>query len=284
MFQPDLLKNKTILITGGGTGLGKSMAARFGELGANLIISSRKQEVLEQAAEELRETGAEVFPFSCDVRNPLEIDKLLQQSKSKFDSIDALVNNAAGNFISPTENLTENAFKVVVDIVLLGTFNMTLAIGKEMIKQGHGTILNIVTTYAWTGSGYVVPSAAAKAGVLAITRSLAVEWAKYGIRTNAIAPGPFPTEGAWKRLAPPGFGIERKLKNRIPLKRFGKHEELANLASYLLSEGSGYINGEVVTIDGGEWLKGAGEFNELDRVPKTAWKIMEKLRKRSKRK
>ena len=284
MFQPDLLKNKTILITGGGTGLGKSMAARFGELGANLIISSRKQEVLEQAAEELRETGAEVFPFSCDVRNPLEIDKLLQQSKSKFDSIDALVNNAAGNFISPTENLTENAFKVVVDIVLLGTFNMTLAIGKEMIKQGHGNILNIVTTYAWTGSGYVVPSAAAKAGVLAITRSLAVEWAKYGIRTNAIAPGPFPTEGAWKRLAPPGFGIERKLKNRIPLKRFGKHEELANLASYLLSEGSGYINGEVVTIDGGEWLKGAGEFNELDRVPKTAWKIMEKLRKRSKRK
>ena len=282
MFQPDLLKNKTILITGGGTGLGKSMAARFGELGANLIISSRKQEVLEQAAEELRETGAEVFPFSCDVRNPLEIDKLLQQSKSKFDSIDALVNNAAGNFISPTENLTENAFKVVVDIVLLGTFNMTLAIGKEMIKQGHGNILNIVTTYAWTGSGYVVPSAAAKAGVLAITRSLAVEWAKYGIRTNAIAPGPFPTEGAWKRLAPPGFGIERKLKNRIPLKRFGKHEELANLASYLLSEGSGYINGEVVTIDGGEWLKGAGEFNELDRVPKTAWKIIEKLRKRSK--
>ena len=284
MFQPDLLKNKTILITGGGTGLGKSMAARFGELGANLIISSRKQEVLEQAAEELRETGAEVFPFSCDVRNPLEIDKLLQQSKSKFDSIDALVNNAAGNFISPTENLTENAFKVVVDIVLLGTFNMTLAIGKEMIKQGHGTILNIVTTYAWTGSGYVVPSAAAKAGVLAITRSLAVEWAKYGIRTNAIAPGPFPTEGAWKRLAPRWFGIERKLKNRIPLKRFGKHEELANLASYLLSEGSGYINGEVVTIDGGEWLKGAGEFNELDRVPKTAWKIMEKLRKRSKEK
>ena len=284
MFQPDLLKNKTILITGGGTGLGKSMAARFGELGANLIISSRKQEVLEQAAEELRETGAEVFPFSCDVRNPLEIDKLLQQSKSKFDSIDALVNNAAGNFISPTENLTENAFKVVVDIVLLGTFNMTLAIGKEMIKQGHGNILNIVTTYAWTGSGYVVPSAAAKAGVLAITRSLAVEWAKYGIRTNAIAPGPFPTEGAWKRLAPTGFGIERKLKNRIPLKRFGKHEELANLASYLLSEGSGYINGEVVTIDGGEWLKGAGEFNELDRVPKTAWKIMEKLRKRSKKK
>ena len=284
MFQPDLLKNKTILITGGGTGLGKSMATRFGELGANLIISSRKQEVLDQAAEELRQTGAKVFPFSCDVRNPLEIDELLKQIKSRFDRIDALVNNAAGNFISPTENLTEKAFKVVVDIVLLGTFNMTLAVGKEMISQGSGTILNIVTTYAWTGSGYVVPSAAAKAGVLAISRSLAVEWAKYGIRTNAIAPGPFPTEGAWKRLAPPGLGFEKKMKNRIPLKRFGKHQELADLASYLLSDGSGYINGEVVTIDGGEWLKGAGEFNDLDRLPKTAWKIMEKLRTKSKKK
>ncbi len=284
MFQPDLLKNKTILITGGGTGLGKSMATRFGELGANLIISSRKQEVLDQAAEELRQTGAKVFPFSCDVRNPLEIDELLKQTKSRFDRIDALVNNAAGNFISPTENLTEKAFKVVVDIVLLGTFNMTLAVGKEMISQGSGTILNIVTTYAWTGSGYVVPSAAAKAGVLAVSRSLAVEWAKYGIRTNAIAPGPFPTEGAWKRLVPPGFGFEKKMKNRIPLKRFGKHQELADLASYLLSDGSGYINGEVVTIDGGEWLKGAGEFNDLDRLPKTAWKIMEKLRTKSKKK
>ncbi len=284
MFQPDLLKNKTILITGGGTGLGKSMATRFGELGANLIISSRKQEVLDQVAEELRQTGAKVFPFSCDVRNPLEIDELLKQTKSKFDRIDALVNNAAGNFISPTENLTEKAFKVVVDIVLLGTFNMTLAVGKEMISQGNGTILNIVTTYAWTGSGYVVPSAAAKAGVLAVSRSLAVEWAKYGIRTNAIAPGPFPTEGAWKRLVPPGLGFEKKMKNRIPLKRFGKHQELADLASYLLSDGSGYINGEVVTIDGGEWLKGAGEFNDLDRLPKTAWKIMEKLRTKSKKK
>jgi len=284
MFQPDLLKNKTILITGGGTGLGKSMATRFGELGANLIISSRKQEVLDQAAEELRQTGAKVFPFSCDVRNPLEIDELLKQTKSRFDRIDALVNNAAGNFISPTENLTEKAFKVVVDIVLLGTFNMTLAVGKEMISQGSGTILNIVTTYAWTGSGYVVPSAAAKAGVLAVSRSLAVEWAKYGIRTNAIAPRPFPTEGDWKRLVPPGFGFEKKMKNRIPLKRFGKHQELADLASYLLSDGSGYINGEVVTIDGGEWLKGAGEFNDLDRLPKTAWKIMEKLRTKSKKK
>ena len=152
-----------------------------------------------------------------------------------------------------------------------------------MIKQKSGNILNIVTTYAWTGSGYVVPSASAKAGVLAMTRSLAVEWAKYNIRTNAIAPGPFITEGAWKRLAPPGFNIKKKLKNRIPLKRFGEHIELANLATYLISEQSGYINGEVVTIDGGEWLKGAGQFNDLDKLPKALWKTMKKIRTRSKK-
>jgi len=145
-----------------------------------------------------------------------------------------------------------------------------------MIKAKNGTVLNIVTTYAWTGSGYVVPSAAAKAGVLAITKSLAVEWAKYGIRHVAIAPGPFPTKGAWKRLAPPGIGIEKKMRDRIPLRRFGEHIELANLAAFLVSENASYINGEVVTIDGGEWLKGAGEFNDLDKVPKLAWKAISK--------
>ena len=279
MFEKDLLKNKTIIVTGGGTGLGKSMANRFGELGANLVIASRKDDVLKTAAEDLRKTGAEVEWSVCDVRNPGDVAELVSFTKERFGTIDILLNNAAGNFICPTEKLTEGGFKVVVDIVLNGTFNCTLAVGKEMIEQGKGTMLNIVTTYAWTGSGYVVPSAAAKAGVLAITRSLAVEWAKYGIRTNAIAPGPFPTEGAWSRLAPPGLGIEKALKNRIPLKRFGEHGELANLASYLVSDQAAYINGEVVTIDGGEWLKGAGEFNELDKVPKLAWKAMSAFRK-----
>ena len=276
MFQKDLLNNKTIIITGGGTGLGKSMAMRFGELGANLVITSRKQEILDEAAVELRETGAEVLPIACDVRKPNEVQGVVDETINKFGKIDILVNNAAGNFISPTELLTPGGFKVVVDIVLNGTFNFTQAVGKEMIKAKNGTVLNIVTTYAWTGSGYVVPSAAAKAGVLAITKSLAVEWAKYGIRHVAIAPGPFPTKGAWKRLAPPGFGVEKKMKERIPLKRFGEHIELANLAAYLVSDEAGYINGDVITIDGGEWLKGAGEFNELEKIPKLMWKAISK--------
>lgn len=276
MFEKGLLEQKTIIITGGGTGLGKSMAQRFGELGANLIITSRKQDVLDGTAVELRETGAQVLPIACDVRKPLEVQNVVDETINKFGGIDILVNNAAGNFISPTEMLSPGGFKVIVDIVLNGTFNFTQAVGKEMMKAKTGTILNIVTTYAWTGSGYVVPSAAAKAGVLAITRSLAVEWAKYGIRHVAIAPGPFPTKGAWKRLAPPGLGIEKKMRDRIPLKRFGEHIELANLAAYLVSDGASYINGDVITIDGGEWLKGAGQFNELEKVPKLVWKAISK--------
>lgn len=283
MFEKELLKGKTIIVTGGGTGLGNSMATRFGELGANLVITSRKQDVLDVAAIDLRKTGAQVLPIASDVRKPAEVQDVVDKTIENFGKIDILINNAAGNFISPTEMLSPGGFKVVVDIVLNGTFNFTQAVGKEMIKAKAGTVLNIVTTYAWTGSGYVVPSAAAKAGVLAMTRSLAVEWAKYGIRHVAIAPGPFPTKGAWKRLAPPGFGIEKKMKERIPLKRFGEHIELANLASYLVSDEAGYINGEVITIDGGEWLKGAGEFNDLDKVPKMAWKAISK-KVRSKKK
>lgn len=278
MFTKELLKKKIIIITGGGTGLGKSMAQRFGELGANLVISSRKLEVLEETAEELRTSGANVLPLQCDVRKPDEVEEMISRAVGEFGAVDVLVNNAAGNFISPTERLSPGGFKVIVDIVLNGTFNCTLSAGKEMIKSGGGVILNIITTYAWTGSGYVVPSACAKAGVLAMTRSLAVEWAKYGIRTNAIAPGPFPTEGAWKRLVVPGLGIENKMKKRIPLKRFGEQRELADLATFLISDGAGYINGEVVTIDGGEWLKGAGQFNDLDKVPSSAWKLISKRR------
>ena len=283
MFKKDILKNKVILITGGGTGLGKSMAMRFAELGASLVIASRRKDVISKTTSQIKEIGSEALGLQCDVRDMDQVQLMINDTLNHFDKIDILINNAAGNFISPTEMLTPGGFKAVVDIVLIGSFNCTLAAGKEMIKQKNGNILNIVTTYAWTGSGYVVPSASAKAGVLAMTRSLAVEWAKYNIRTNAIAPGPFMTEGAWKRLAPPGLNIKKKLKDRIPLKRFGDHIELANLATYLISDQSGYINGEVVTIDGGEWLKGAGQFNDLDKLPNALWKTMRTIRKRSKK-
>ena len=284
MFEIDLLKGKTIIITGGGTGLGKSMAVRFAELGANLVLTSRRQDVLDETSAEIKQaTGAKILTVAADIRSPEQVANMVAQSVSRFKKIDGLLNNAAGNFISPTEKLSENAFKTIVDIVLLGSFNCTLNAGREMIKSGGGNILSIVTTYAWTGSGYVVPSASAKAGVLAMTRSLAVEWAKYNIRSNAIAPGPFPTKGAWSRLVPPGLNIEKKMKERVPMKRFGKHEELANLAAYLMADGSAYINGDVITIDGGEWLKGAGQFNALDKVPQLAWKAMAAARRRKKK-
>jgi len=282
MFDKELLNDKSIIVTGGGTGLGKSMATRFAELGANLVITSRRQEVIDKTAEELRDHGGKVLAIACDVRDPEQVNDMVSQTVDEFGKIDILLNNAAGNFISPTEDLSPNAFKTIVDIVLNGTFNCTQAAGKVMREKDGGVILNIVTTYAWTGSGYVVPSASAKAGVLAMTRSLAVEWAKYGIRTLAIAPGPFPTKGAWSRLAPPGLGIEKKMRNRVPLKRVGEHIELANLASYLVSDQAAYINGEVVTIDGGEWLQGAGEMNELEKLPKAAWKLLQMKRKKKK--
>ena len=282
MFDKKLLKRKNIVVTGGGTGLGKSMAERFSDLGANLVLTSRREKVINDTAKEFRKRRKKAIPIVCDVRYPDQVESMINQAVDQLGSVDILVNNAAGNFISPTENLSSNAFKTVVDIVLNGTFHCSQAAGKIMRKNKSGVILNIVTTYAWTGSGYVVPSACAKAGVLAMTRSLAVEWAKYGIRTVAIAPGPFPTKGAWSRLAPPGLGIEKKMKARIPLKRLGEHSELANLASFLVSDMASYINGEVVTIDGGEWLQGAGEMNDLEKIPKAAWKLLEMKRKKKK--
>lgn len=282
MFDKKLLKGKNIVVTGGGTGLGKSMAERFSDLGANLVLTSRSEKVINDTAKEFRKRRKKAIPIVCDVRYPDQVESMINQAVDQLGSVDILVNNAAGNFISPTENLSSNAFKTVVDIVLNGTFHCSQAAGKIMRKNKSGVILNIVTTYAWTGSGYVVPSACAKAGVLAMTRSLAVEWAKYGIRTVAIAPGPFPTKGAWSRLAPPGLGIEKKMKARIPLKRLGEHSELANLASFLVSDMASYINGEVVTIDGGEWLQGAGEMNDLEKIPKAAWKLLEMKRKKKK--
>ena len=277
MLRDDALKGKTIIITGGGTGLGRAMGTYFLKLGANLVISSRKLDVLEKTASEMEtETGGKVLAIACDVRNYDEVEKMLQQSIDTFGQVDCLLNNAAGNFISPTERLSANAFSAVIDIVLKGSVNCSLALGKYWIdKKLPGNILNIITTYAFTGSAYVVPSACAKGGVLAMTRSLAVEWGRHGIRTNAIAPGPFPTEGAWQRLLPGDLAQKFDFKNRVPLKRVGEHQELANLAAFLVSDYSGYINGEVITIDGGEWLQGAGQFSGLEMIPDDMWDSIE---------
>lgn len=278
MLRDDALSGKTIVVTGGGSGLGKAMTAYFLELGANVAITSRDLEKLENTAAELqKDSKGKCLAVQCDVRHYDQVENMLAVVLEEFGQVDVLLNNAAGNFISPTERLSANAFDTIIDIVLKGSKNCTLAFGKHWIdtKQESSTILNIVTTYAWTGSAYVVPSATAKAGVLAMTRSLAVEWAKYGIRSNAIAPGPFPTKGAWDRLLPGDLKEKFDLAKKVPLQRVGDHQELANLAAYLVSDFSAYINGEVITIDGGEWLKGAGQFNLLEAVPDEMWDLLE---------
>lgn len=289
MLRENTLAEKVIVVTGGGTGLGYSMSKYFLQLGASVVITSRKAEVLQESAQKLstETNNPQIAYFACDVRKYEEVEAMLQKSIERFGKVNGLVNNAAGNFISPTERLSHRAFDTVVDIVLKGTYYCTLAFGKYWIQEKiPATVLNIVTTYAWTGSGFVVPSACAKAGVLALTRSLAVEWAKHKIRFNAIAPGPFPTPGAWERLFPPALAeseLGKKLspEHRIPLGRVGEHQELANLAAYLMSDYSAYINGEVITIDGGEWLRGAGEFNELVALPQQMWDLLEQSRKKN---
>ncbi len=285
MLRDNALSGKVIVVTGGGSGLGKAMTKYFMELGAAVAITSRDLEKLKKTALELEtETGGKCLPLPCDVRHYDQVESMLSEVLKAFGKVDVLLNNAAGNFISPTERLSAHAFDTIIDIVLKGSKNCTLAFGKHWIdtKQESSVILNIVTTYAFTGSAYVVPSATAKAGVLAMTRSLAVEWAKYGIRTNAIAPGPFPTKGAWDRLLPGDLQEKFDLAKKVPLRRVGDHQELANLAAYLVSDFSAYVNGEVIVIDGGEWLQGAGQFNMLEAVPKEMWDMLEMMIKAKK--
>lgn len=280
MLRDNALEDKVIIVTGGGSGLGKAMTTYFLELGAKVAITSRDLEKLKNTADELTtQTGGTCLPIACDVRHYDQVENMLNEVLNQFGKVDILVNNAAGNFISPTERLSANAFDTIIDIVLKGSKNCTLALGKHWIDKGkkNKTVLNIVTTYAWTGSGYVVPSAMAKAGVLAMTRSLAVEWAKYGIRMNAVAPGPFPTKGAWDRLLPGDLQEKFDFSKKVPLKRVGEHQELANLAAYLVSDFSAYINGEVITMDGGEWLQGAGQFNMLEKIPTEMWDMLEAM-------
>jgi len=282
MYRENLLAGRTILITGGGTGLGRSMALRFAELGAKVFLAARREEPLRKTAEEIRAAGGVAEYATCDVRDFAAVDTMAARAKRELGEIDTLVNNAAGNFLARTEKLSPNAFAAVTGIVLQGTFHCTLALAQRWISTGRpGHVLNIVTTYAACGSGsaFVVPSACAKAGVLAMTRSLAVEWARYNIRLNAIAPGPFPTEGAWSRLMPTA-DFEKRALERHPMKRFGRHDELADLAVYLLSPQAAYVNGECVVIDGGQWLRGAGEFNDAVEIPEAAWEMMEAARRK----
>jgi NAD(P)-dependent dehydrogenase (short-subunit alcohol dehydrogenase family) len=278
MFQADLLRGKKVLITGGGTGLGKSMGRRFLELGAELVICGRREAVLAETAAEFDAAHpGRTSARACDIRDDRAVEAMID-GIWRDRPLDVLVNNAAGNFLARSETLSPRALDAVVRIVLNGTANVTLACGRRWLAEGRpgaqrGTVLSIVTSYAWTGSPYVLPSAMAKAGVLAMTRSLAAEWGGRGVRLNAIAPGPFPTEGAWQRLVP-DTSLEETWRRRIPLGRFGEHAELANLAAYLIADGSAYVNGEVVTIDGGEWLKGAAQFALMEQLSDEEWEAM----------
>lgn len=278
MFASGLMQGEKILVTGGGTGLGKSMAQAFAGLGAEVVIWGRRGVVLEEAAAELREaTGATVSAMAVDIRNGGAIDEAMQ---TIFDAgpLTGLVNNAAGNFISPTEDLSPNAFNAIASIVAAGTFNTTVAAGKRWIASGlPGNILSIVTTWVWTGGPFTVPSAMSKPGVAAMTQSLAQEWGPKGIRANAIAPGPFPTKGAWERLMP-----EPLMKKTgagtgaagIPMGRMGQHAELDNLAVFLMAPGCAYLTGEVIALDGAQWLASNGNFNSLSALDRSDWDMI----------
>jgi NAD(P)-dependent dehydrogenase (short-subunit alcohol dehydrogenase family) len=279
MFQKDLFKGKRILVTGGGTGLGKSMTRRFLELGAEVAIAGRRKSVLDEAAAELaRETGGRLTTHAVDIRVAEAVEEMVAEIW-QGGPLDALVNNAAGNFISRTEDLSPRAFDAIANIVLHGTFYTTNAVGKRWLAGGHkGSVLSILTTWVWTGSPYVTPSAMSKAGVAAMTKGLAVEWGPRGIRLNAVAPGPFPTEGAWARLSP-GTAGNTRATDSIPMRRNGEHSELANLAVFLLADECAYINGEVIAIDGGQWLNGAGTFARLGNLSDEDWRqIREQIR------
>ena len=280
MFQADLLKGKRVLVTGGGTGLGRSMTARFRELGASVVICGRREEVLKETSAALNAEGdgPDVTWVGCDIRDAASVDNMVEQIWS-LGPLDVLINNAAGNFIARSHELSPRAVDAVLGIVLHGTAYVTLACGRRWIAEGRpANVLSVLTSYAWTGSAFVLPSAMGKAGVLAMTRSLAVEWGPHAIRLNAVAPGPFPTKGAWERLVPRPE-LAEKFETKNPLHRVGDHIELANLATYLISDQAGYINGEVVTIDGGEWLMGAGQFNFLSEMTDEEWESLKPKKK-----
>ncbi|MCS3858857.1 SDR family oxidoreductase [Salinibacter ruber] len=278
-FAPDLLADQHIVVTGGGTGLGRAMALRFADLGAAVTINGRRPDPLAETVRDIEEAGGAAEGIQCNVRDYEAVQAFFEEAEDRQGPVTRLVNNAAANFLAPTEDISPNGFDAIVQTNLYGSFYCTQACGQRWLERdAEGVVLSIATTYAGTGSAYVVPSAMSKAGIVAMTRSLAAEWGSEGIRLNAVAPGPFPTEGAWDRLVPDD-DLEQKMRERVPVRRFGEPEELATLASFLLSDLSAFMNGEVVTFDGGEALAAGGQFNTFTRMPRRQVKaLMEQMR------
>ena len=276
MFKDNLLNNKRILITGGGTGLGKEMANHFAAHGANLYICGRRENVLKETAEEIESKYKTIVSYqTLDIRASKDVEDYIETIFQE-GPIDGLVNNAAGNFISPTKDLSHKGFDAIANIVFHGTFYITHSVGKRWIESNKkGSIINILTTWVWTGSPYVVPSAMSKSGIYAMTKSLAAEWGKYGIKINGIAPGPFPTKGAWDRLNPDDN--DDGMMNTVPLGRVGEMSEIQNLATFLMADGCDYLTGQTIGLDGGQYLTGGGTFSQLDKLSDQDWENMRKL-------
>ena len=276
MFKDDLLKGKKILVTGGGTGLGREMATHFAMHGAELYICGRRQNVLEETANIISSKyDSKVHFDTLDIRDSKDVDDYVQSIFEK-GPLDGLVNNAAGNFISPTKDLSPKGFDAISNIVFHGTFYMTHSVGKRWIESSKkGSIINILTTWVWTGSPYVVPSAMSKSGINTMTKSLAAEWGKYGIKINGIAPGPFPTKGAWERLNPDNN--DESMMDTVPLGRVGEMIELQNLATFLMADGCDYLTGQTIGIDGAQYLTGGGTFSQLDKLTDDDWEKMRQL-------
>ena len=276
MFKDDLLKGKKILVTGGGTGLGREMATHFAMHGAELYICGRRQNVLEETANIISSKyDSKVHFDTLDIRDSKDVDDFVQSIFEK-GPLDGLVNNAAGNFISPTKDLSPKGFDAISNIVFHGTFYMTHSVGKRWIESSKkGSIINILTTWVWTGSPYVVPSAMSKSGINTMTKSLAAEWGKHGIKINGIAPGPFPTKGAWERLNPDNN--DESMMDTVPLGRVGEMIELQNLATFLMADGCDYLTGQTIGIDGAQYLTGGGTFSQLDKLTDDDWEKMRQL-------
>ena len=278
MFKEGLLKGKRILVTGGGTGLGKEMATHYASLGADIVICGRRLNVLEETADEIKSNyDVDVLAQSLDIRSPQDVDDFIDQIFAT-KPLDGLVNNAAGNFISPTKMLSPRGFDAIANIVFHGTFYVTHSVGRRWIEAGlKGNIISILATWVWTGSPYVVPSAMSKSAINAMTKSLAVEWGPYSIRVNAIAPGPFPTEGAWARLSPKGDLDNDSSYSAIPLGRVGEMSELQNLASFLMADGCDYLTGQTIAIDGAQYITGGGTFSGLSKLKDSDWEEIKSM-------